>query len=345
MSTSSQASAAPTPELTSTRLSRRNLLRLGVATGAGAWPALHAAAQGPTDAWPNRPIKWVVPYLAGTGPDSSARILSEAVGTALGQPVVIENRPGAGGNIGARLVARAPADGYTWLYSGSPMAAAMRVYKQPGFDVFKDFQHVLGMSRSDILIVVQPESGIRTLADLVARAKAGPITYGSGGVGTPSHLGVELLLSSLNLQANHIPYKGASELVNAIMGKQVTFGAPVFSVAYPFVQSGKMLALGVASAQRNAHLPKVPTLAEQGVANVNLVSWGGLSVPAGTPPEIVARLRQTFETVLRKPDLVTALERNGGLVDVQGGEHYTQSFQREIAFTETMMKRVKLEPI
>ena len=330
------------------RLTRRSWLRTTTALAAGTLPGLatvpaQAAGAGPS--WPTRPIKWVVPYLAGTGPDSSARLLAEALGEALGQPVVIENRPGAGGNIGARLVARAPADGYTWLYSGSPMAAAMRVYKQPGFDVFKDFNHVLGLSRSDILVVVQPESGIRSIADLVKRAKAGPITYGSGGVGTPSHLGVELLLASLGIEANHVPYKGASELVNAIMGKQVTFGAPVFSVAYPFVQGGKMLPLGVAAPKRNDHLPKVPTLAEQGAANVNLVSWGGVSVPAATPPEVVSRVRASLEAVLRKPELVAALEKNGGLVEVQSSQNYVKSFHNEIAFTEAMMQRAKIEPI
>ena len=329
------------------RLSRRALLRSATALAATALPALStsALAQGPGGAWPNRPIKWVVPYLAGTGPDSSARIVAEALGEALGQAVVIENRPGAGGNIGARQVARASADGYTWLYSGSPMAAAMRVYKQPGYDVFKDFQHVLGMTRSDILVVVHPDSGIRSLADLAKRAKGGTISYGSGGVGTPSHLGVELLLSSMGIEANHIPYKGASELVNAVMGKQVAFGAPIFSVAYPFVQTGKMLALGVAAPQRNAHLPKVPTLAEQGAANVNLTSFGGLSVPSGTPPDVVARVRSSLEAVLRKPAVAAALEKNGGQVEVLDGSRYAKALQQEIDFTEAMMQRVKLEAI
>ena len=221
----------------------------------------------------------------------------------------------------------------------------MRVYKQPGYDVFKDFQHVLGMTRSDILVVVHPDSGIRSLADLAKRAKGGTISYGSGGVGTPSHLGVELLLSSMGIEANHIPYKGASELVNAVMGKQVAFGAPIFSVAYPFVQTGKMLALGVAAPQRNAHLPKVPTLAEQGAANVNLTSFGGLSVPSGTPPDVVARVRSSLEAVLRKPAVAAAREKNGGQVEVLDGSRYAKALQQEIDFTEAMMQRVKLEAI
>ena len=121
--------------------------------------------------------------------------------------------------------------------------------------------------------------------------------------------------------------------------------APVFSVAYPFVQGGKMLALGVAAPKRNDHLPKVPTLAEQGAANVNLGSWGGVSVPAATPPEVVSRLRASLEAVLRKPELVAALEKNGGLVEVQSAQNYVKSFHNEIAFTEAMMQRAKIEPI
>ncbi|MDN5505728.1 MAG: tripartite tricarboxylate transporter substrate binding protein, partial [Comamonas sp.] len=189
---------------------RRQWLRIaGAHLGAAGLGAVGLSAQ--AQSWPSRPIKWVVPYMAGTGPDNAARIVSEALSQQLGQPVVIENRPGAGGNIGARQVARAAADGYTLLYSGSPMAAAMRMYKNPGFEVFKDFRHVMGMSRSDILLVVHPGSGLRSLADLVAASQSRDIDYASGGVGTPSHLGVELLLSALQIKATHVPYKGASD--------------------------------------------------------------------------------------------------------------------------------------
>jgi tripartite-type tricarboxylate transporter receptor subunit TctC len=183
------------------------------------------------------------------------------------------------------------------------------------------------------------------MADLVARARSQRVDYASGGVGTPSHLGVELLMASAGFKASHVPYKGASELVTAVLGQQVLFGAPVFSVAYPHVQAGKLVALGVASPQRNAHLPKVPTLAEQGIADAEVVSWGGVSVPAATPDAVVNRLRDALTKVLRDPQVVDAMERNGGMVDIQSGEAYVESFKREIAFTETMMKRVKLEPI
>ena len=319
--------------------SRRRLLQAALLSAAAT--ALPAGAQ----AWPSRPIKWVVPYMAGTGPDSAARIVAEALAQQLGQPVVIENRPGAGGNIGARQVAKAQADGYTLLYSGSPMAAAMRMYKAPGYEVFKDFKHVMGMSRADILLVVHPDSGIRSLADLAAASKSRDIDYASGGVGTPSHLGVELLLSAMHIKANHVPYKGASELVNAVLGQQVVFGAPIFSVAYPHVQAGKLTALAVAGEQRNEKLPQVPTLAELGVKNVNLSSWGGLSVPTGTPEAVTTRLRSALEAVLAQPRVRQALEMDGGKVQILDSATYTRAFEHEQQFTEAMMKRIGLQPV
>jgi len=323
---------------------RRAWLRMaGASLGAAGLGAVGLPAQ--AQSWPSRPIKWVVPYMAGTGPDNAARIVSEALGQQLGQPVVIENRPGAGGNIGARQVARAAADGYTLLYSGSPMAAAMRMYKNPGFEVFKDFRHVMGMSRSDILLVVHPGSGLRSLADLIAASKSRDIDYASGGVGTPSHLGVELLLSALQIQATHVPYKGASDLVNAVLGQQVVFAAPIFSVAYPHVQAGRLVPLAVAGEQRNEKLPQVPTLEEAGVKNVHLSSWGGLSVPRDTPQAVTTRLRNAMDAVLSQPKVRQMLEMDGGKVQILDSAAYTQAFEHELKFTETMMKRIGLQAV
>jgi len=322
-------------------LRRRSLLAAGLLALLPGTPALA------TERWPGRAIKWVVPYLAGTGPDTTARIVAEAVSKELGQPVVIDNRGGAGGNLGARQVAKSAPDGYTWIYAASPMAASMHMYKAPGYDVLKDFRHVMGITSSDTAIIVHASSDIRTLDQLLTRIRAQPgkIDYASGGVGTPSHLGVELLLSTANAQATHVPYKGASEIVNAVLGQQVTFGCPITSVAFSNIQAGKLRALAVTGPQRNAKLPSVPTLAESGVRGVELTSWGGVSVPTGTPDAIVARIRAAFEAALRQPSVITALEEQGGTVLVQDSEAFTRAFGREMAFTETMMKRAKLEPM
>src|SRR3989344_3499166 len=209
-------------------------LRRRLLMAAGLLPLLASTSAMAAEPWPARPIKWVVPYLAGTGPDTTARIVAEAVSKELGQPVVIENKGGAGGNLGARQAAKAEPDGYTWVYAGSPMAASMRMYKQPGYDALKDFRHVIGLTSSDTVVIVNAQSDIRSLADLLARLRAQPgkLDYASGGVGTPSHLGVEMVLSVSQAQATHVPYKGASEIVNAVLGQQVAFGAPITAVAY-----------------------------------------------------------------------------------------------------------------
>jgi len=295
--------------------------------------------------YPNRPIKWVVPYLAGTSPDTTARILAEAVAPLLGQPVVIDNRGGAAGNIGARIAAMAPPDGYTLVYSAAPMAANMRMYKSPGYDALKDFRHVMRLTSADCALVVSGDSRFHTLADLVAAARAQPgkLDYASGGVGTPSHLGVELLLSAENVKATHVPYKGASELVNAVLGKQVTFGIPISSVALSQIRAGKLRALAVTGPHRNPTLPQVPTLGELGVKGVELTSWGGVSLPAGASDAVVARIQSAFEAAMKNPAVLASLRDTGGLIDVQGPADYTRGFTKEIALTEVMMKKANIE--
>jgi len=320
-----------------------DLTRRGLLAALAVMTAPHLAlAQAP---YPGRPIKWVVPYLAGTGPDTTTRILAEAVAPILGQPVVVDNKAGAGGNIGARIAAKAPADGYTWVYSAAPMAANMHMYRNPGYDALKDFRHVMRLTSSDIVVVVNASSDIRSLKDLLARAKAKPgaLSYSSGGVGTPSHLGVEMLLDASGAQVMHVPYKGASELVNAVLGDQVAFGAPIFSVAYPMIQAGKLRALAVAGPRRNPTLPDVPTLAELGIKGVEITSWGGISVPAGTPDAVVERIRTAFKKALAQPKVIAALQQQGGQVDVQDAAAYVQGFKQEMALTEAMMKKAGLQ--
>lgn len=329
------------------QLHRRQMLK--AALGGSLLPMLApwAHATEAADDYPSRPIKWVVPFMAGTGPDATARILADAVSPLLGQAVVIENRGGAAGNIGARLAAKAAPDGYTWLYSSAPMAANMHMYKAPGYDALKEFRHVMRISSSDIALIVEADSGIHSLDELLKRLRAQPgvLNFASGGIGTPSHLGVEMLLMATETKALHVPYKGATEIVNAVLGKQVSFGMPIFSVALPQVQSGKLRALAVAGNQRNPLLPEVPTLMELGLKDIELSSWGGLSVPAGTPEAVVRRIRGAFETALQQPTTVAQLLRQGGRIDVQDSATYTQGFTKEMAFTRAMMKRVGLEPL
>lgn len=295
--------------------------------------------------WPNKPIRWIVPYQAGTAPDISARTVAEAMSSELKQSVIVDNRVGAGGNIGAQAAARSAPDGYTWLYSASPMAINMSLYKAPGFDAMKDFTHISQIGASDVLVVVNAASGIRSLDELIGRMRQQPnrLNYASGGVGSTSHLGTELMLAVAGVQATHVPYKGAVEVVNAVIGKQVDFSLPIFQIALPQVQSGKLLALGVAGPRRNPKLPEVPTLQEAGLAGVSMTSIGGLSVPSGTPAPVVNKIYSALRVVLSKPDVRSRIEQGGSTIVPSSPESYTEELRAEIARTERMMKLARME--
>lgn len=307
--------------------------------------ALSGPSMAQAQDYPSRPIRWVVPYLAGTAPDNTVRIVAEAMGHILKQPVVVDNKGGAAGNLGAQLVTRAPADGYTWVYSATPMAANMRMYKKPGFDVMKDFTHVGRIAISDLTVVVNPDSGLKTLKDLIELAKKEPgkLSYASGGVGSPAHMGAELLLSMAGASALHVPYKGASESATAVIGKQVDFALAISSVAMPHITAGRLVPLAVSGPQRNARQPNTPTLAESGWPSLQLTSFGGLSVPAGTPAPIVKRLSEVLAQALAQPEVRNRLEANGGTVAPASPEAYRDALQAEIGLTERMMKSAKLE--
>ncbi|MEJ8810458.1 tripartite tricarboxylate transporter substrate binding protein [Variovorax ureilyticus] len=313
-------------------LNRRSLLLAAA--------GLALAGSGWAQDYPSRPIKWIVPYLAGTAPDITVRIAAEAMSQILKQPVVIENRGGAAGNLGAQIAARAPADGYTWVYSATPMATNMRMYRKPGYDVMKDFIHVGGITRSDVVLVVSGDSDIDSTKALVERMRQQPgkLSYASGGVGTPAHMGAELILKSAGAQALHVPYKGASESANAVLGKQVDFALTISSVSLPHINAGKLKALAVTAPTRNPRLPDVPTLAEAGIAGVTLVSFGGLSLPAGTPKPVVQRVSQALQQALADPAVRARLEANGAEVVASQSDEYARNLASEISLTEKMMK-------
>lgn len=303
------------------------------------------SASAPAQDFPSRPIRWIVPYLAGTAPDNTVRIVAEAMGQALKQPVVVDNKPGAAGNLGAQLAARAPADGYTWVYAASPMASSMRMYKKPGFDVMKDFTHVGRIAISDLTVVTHPDSGLKSIKDLMERARKEPgkLSYASGGVGSPAHMGAELILSMANAQALHVPYKGASESTNAVMGKQVDFALAISSVAMPHIAGKRLVPLAVTGPQRNARQPDTPTLAESGWTGLHITSFGGLSVPTGTPAPVVKRLSDALAQVLVQPEVRQKLEAQGGTVAPSSPEELRDALQAEMGLTERMMKSAKLE--
>lgn len=296
--------------------------------------------------FPSRPIRWIVPFLAGTGPDTTVRAVAEAMSGILKQSIVVDNKGGASGNLGAQLAARAAPDGYTWVYSATSMSASMRMYKRPGFDVMKDFTHVGRIALSDLTVVVHPDSGIKTLKDLMDRAAKQPdrITFASGGIGSPAHLSAELIRSAANVSVLHIPYKGASESAMAVIGKQVDFALMITSVAIPHVQAGRLTPLAVTGPQRNPRLAQTPTLSESGFPGLQATSFGGLSVPVGTPMPIVKRIFDVLNATLAMPHVVMKLEAVGGVViPSTSPDEYRDNLREEVGRTEQMMKAANLE--
>jgi tripartite-type tricarboxylate transporter receptor subunit TctC len=255
--------------------------------------------------YPNRPIKLIVPWPAGGGVDTSARIISEPLSQRLGQPIVIENKPGAAGNIGTALAANEKPDGYTLLQGSlSPNAVNPHLYTSLGFDPVKSFEFVARVYTVPSFLVVPSSSPANSAQELVALAKKQPgkLDFGSGGVGSSQHLFGVMFNKAAQIDAVHVPYKGTSPAEAALVAAQVHFmlNPPT---ALAFVQAGKLKALGVASATRNPALPNLPTLDEQGIRGVYTSTFYGVMAPAGTPKEIVDRLNKEIVAILKTDDM------------------------------------------
>lgn len=268
--------------------------------------ALPAAAQ----AWPARPIKLIVPFPAGSSPDIIARVIGEPLGAALGQTVVIDNRPGAGGNIGTGAAARAEPDGYTFLFTiQGPLVTAPLLTKKLGYDPVKDLAPVTLVATSPNVLVVDPKLGAKTLAEFVAvaRAKPGALNYGSVGKGSASHLAMELFKARAKIDLVHVPYQGFPAVVNAILAGQVQASFMVPGLAMGQVRAGKLNALGVTTLGRVASLPEVPTLAEQGYPGFEAISWQAILAPAGTPAPIIERLSGELIRIIKSDEVRTRM--------------------------------------
>lgn len=261
--------------------------------------AFHASAEG----WPARPIRAIVPVGAGSSTDIVHRLVLEQLGTQLGQPVVVENRVGAGGTIGSALVARAPADGYVLLAHGSAHTIAPALYKNLGYDPVSDFAAVAPIGISPSVLVVSPARGMKTAADLVALAKARPdgLNFSSVGVGSATHLSAERFQSSAGVRAVHIPFKGGAEAMTEVIAGRVDFFFGPVALVLPQIRDGKLTALAVNTDKRSAALPGVPTTREAGFGDAEYPIWFGLFAPAGTPREIVERLNRETLRALQAP--------------------------------------------
>lgn len=287
-----------------------NLLhRISAGLALGAVLLSQASAQN----FPQRPIQVVVPVSAGGGTDVMARTVGLKVGELLGQPVVVENKTGAGGNIGTEYVAKAKADGYTLLFSPNTIATNVAVYRKLPYDLLRDFQTVALVGQTDVALVVNSNVKASSVKDFVelARSKPGALNYGSAGLGSSQHLTAEYFNQLAGTSANHIPYKGQSQAMNDLVGGQLDYMFSPLQNALPFIKQGRIRVLAVAAKQRHRDLPQTPTLIESGYPGAEVSNWFALYAPAGTPPAVVKRLHATYTQVLKQPEMKAKLEGMG----------------------------------
>ncbi len=297
----------------------RARLTMSLVVAAG---ALLAAGAATAQAWPSKPITIVVAYPAGGDSDAMARVYAEKLTARLGQQVLVDNRPGASGTLGASAVAKAPADGYMLLFVPSTFAIAQHVLKlapTTAHDVTADFTPIVKTGNIPLLAVASPGSGLKDMKQFIVEAKAGkPLTYGTPGAGSPMHIAGEMLNREANIKVTHVPYRGAAPLVTDALGSHVTVGWVTPAVAMQYLPSGKLVALAVAERQRTKLLPEVPTMIELGYKDMEVSAWMGLLGPKGLPADTVRTLNAQMNEVLKMPDVVAKMNALG--IEPVGGE-------------------------
>src|SRR3990170_3614114 len=259
-----------------------------------------------TGDWPAKAMHMIVPFPPGSSPDLIARMLGEKLGTALGHPVIVENRPGAGGNLGTALIAKAAPDGYTiGLSIGGPLAVNTVLYSKLPYDPFTDLAPITLVAASPNVLVVDPKLGVGSVKEFVALAKSQPgkLNYGSVGNGSASHLTMELLKTQAGIDIVHVPYPGSPQVNTAIAGGQIAAGFVVPATAMPLVRGGRMKALAVTSSVRSAVLPELPTVAEAGFPGFQSTAWLGMVAPAKTPGPIVDRISAELVRIIRSDEV------------------------------------------
>ncbi|WP_244214834.1 tripartite tricarboxylate transporter substrate binding protein [Cupriavidus plantarum] len=255
--------------------------------------------------WPTKPIRMIVPYPPGGPTDIVARVVGQKLSERLGQTIVVDNRPGAGGNIGADTVAKSAPDGYTLLVATTAHAINMTLFTKPGYSTSKDFAPVSMLTSGPLVLVTAPSTPAKNVAELIAlaRAKPGAITFASSGNGQSTHLAAELFDSMAGVKMTHVPYKGSAPALTDVMAGQATVMFDTMLSSMPFVRDGKLKALAVTGTARSPAAPDVPTMAEAGVAGYEATAWNALLVPANTPPAVVNKLSDALKAVLTQEDV------------------------------------------
>jgi len=287
---------------------RRLFVQSGLALGiAAVMPSLLAQQK-----YPNKPIRFVVPFAAGGGGDVVARMLATRLQERINNPVIVENRTGAGGNIGSDYVLKSPPDGYTLLNMSSTYPIQAAVSKLP-FDAINDMQPIIMVSRDPVVLIVRADSPLKDARDLHEAARRTPdkLTHGSAGVGSIAHLGTEELAHIMGIKLVHVPYKGSSQAFTDVLGGQVDMMLTSATFAAPHIKGGKVRALGIAGSQRVASLPEVPTFEEQGFPGYNVVDWKAVAGPRGIPADVVALLNSELNAVLKSQAVADKFRAEG----------------------------------
>jgi tripartite-type tricarboxylate transporter receptor subunit TctC len=294
--------------------------------------ALLIAGAAAAQTYPARPVRIVVPFPPGGTSDILARTIGARLGESLGQPVVVENRPGAGGNIAADHVAKSPPDGYTLIMGTSSLAISQSLYKKLSYDLVRDFAPITQAVNYANLLVVHPSAGVASVGELLAaaRARPGALNYGTAGNGTPPHMTGELFKSYTGVDIQHIPYKGGAPAIADLIAGQIPIMFDNVPPLLPHVRSGRIKALAVTSLARLAILPDVPTLDESGLKGFDAVGWNGLLAPAGTPREIVGRLHTDVARILGSPQVRDNLTAQGAEVVGNSPDEFAAWIRAEV---------------
>ena len=282
--------------------------------------------------WPNQPVKIIVPFPPGGTTDQIARHAQAPLSQILGQPVVVENRGGGSGSIGAAMVAKAPADGYTWLLVFDTHGVNPSLIPNIPFDTLKDLAPVMLVGTSPMLLTAHPTTPYKNMADVLAAAKApeNKVSFGTIGSGSLGHLAMQLLQDQTRTKMTHIPYKGGGPLVQDAVAGHVPLAIGSAALMSPSVKAGRLRAIAVTSAQRFAPIPDVPTIAEQGAPGFDSEAWWGLNAPAGTPPAIIAKMHKAFSEALRRPDVESKLTDQGVQLKLTSPQEYDRFLRNEV---------------
>jgi tripartite-type tricarboxylate transporter receptor subunit TctC len=316
--------------------------------GSTALMALLSAAGAPAadEAWPSKPIRMVVGYAPGGGTDILARLMGQRLASELGQTVIIDNKPGAGQNIGASFVARAPADGYTLFLSSSALAINVSLYNNLDYDPIRSFVPVAMFGQSPNLMVVPASLGVKSVAEFVAYAKKNEnkINFSSSGAGSSQHLGGEMFKQQAGIQASHIAYRGSAPSITAILGGEVQYTFINIPSVTPLMKSDKLRVLAITSDKRSPVLPEVPTMAEAGMPGMVMAAWYGILAPAGTPPAVVERLNAAVNQAVADPGFRAQMEKQGAEPISRTPAYFARFLAEDIARWAPVVKTGDVRP-